>query len=563
MTPEIDHVGKCNRYIEGVLTGEILSCKWVILACQRQLNDLARIGLAGWGYTFDRERANRICKFIEGLKHIKGKWAGKPIVLEDWQCFVLCVAFGWVDAEGLRRFRTTYGEVPRKNAKSTLTSGVGLYMLAADGEGGAECYSAATTRDQAKIVWQDAWRMAKSAEWLQRPRYGVRTSAKSIYVEKTASLFQPLSAEGNSLDGLNIHFAGVDELHAHRTREVYDVLETGTGARTQSMLWLITTAGFNLAGICYEQREYLTKILEGVTVDDTYFGFIYTIDADDDWTDASIHAKANPNWNVSVFPDDVARLCRKAMEMPSAQNNFLTKRLNVWCNADTAWMNMYKWNACADPTLDIDDFAGQPVKMGLDLASKIDIAAKAYLFRRDGHYYYFGKYYLPEDTIEISPNSQYKGWVETGRLTETFGAVIDHAEIKDDLLADCLRFEVEEVSYDPFNATMLSTALAEEGCTMVEIRPTVQNFSEPMKWLEALVLSRRFHHNGCPVMTWMISNVVCHTDKKGNIYPNKARPDNKIDGVIACLMALNRYVNIETEDSLDAAYGARGIRSLG
>jgi len=558
----ITHAEKCQRYIDDVLAGNILVSKLTRQSCQRQINDLGRVGDDEFPYFFDDSRANRICLFIEGLTHIKGKWAGTPIRLEDWQCFILGVAFGWVDEEGMRRFRTTYCEVPRKNAKSTLTSGVGLYMLAADGEGGAECFAAANSRDQAKLVWNDAWRMAKRSRWLQGKRYGVEVTAKSIYVENTASMFQPLSAEGNNLDGLNVHFAALDELHSHRTRTVFDVLETGTGARTQSMLWLITTAGTNLAGICYEQREYLTKILDGVAFDDTYFGVIYTIDEGDDWADPVIQAKANPNWGVSVFPDDVARLCRKAQEMASAQNNFLTKRMNVWASADSAWMNMVKWHACADPSLDINDFVGQPCKLALDLASKIDIAAKAYVFERDGHYYYFGQYYLPEDTIESDANSSYRGWLINGHLTETFGAVIDHNEIKEGVIDDHSRYAVDEVCFDPWNATMLSSALSDEGCTMVEIRATVQNFSEPMKWLEAMVLSGHFHHNGCPVMTWMVSNVVAHTDKKDNIYPNKSRPQNKIDGVVALLMAINRFVNVETEISLNTTYAERGIRTL-
>ena len=556
------HAEKCQRYIDDVLAGNVLVSKLTRQSCQRQVNDLGRVGDDEFPYFFDDSRANRICLFIEGLTHIKGKGAGTPIKLEDWQCFILAVAFGWVDEEGMRRFRTTYCEVPRKNAKSTLTSGVGLYMLAADGEGGAECFAAANSRDQAKLVWNDAWRMAKRSRWLQGKRYGVEVTAKSIYVENTASMFQPLSAEGNNLDGLNVHFAALDELHSHKTRTVFDVLETGTGARTQSMLWLITTAGTNLAGICYEQREYLTKILDDVAVDDTYFGVIYTIDEGDDWADPVIQAKANPNWGVSVFPEDVARLCRKAQEMASAQNNFLTKRMNVWASADSAWMNMAKWHACADPSLDINDFAGQPCKLALDLASKIDIAAKAYVFERDGHYYYFGQYYLPEDTIESDANAAYRGWLINGHLTETFGAVIDHNEIKEGVIDDHSRYVVDEVCFDPWNATMLSSALSDEGCTMVEIRATVQNFSEPMKWLEAMVLSGHFHHNGCPVMTWMVSNTVAHLDKKDNIYPNKSRPQNKIDGVIALLMAINRFVNVENEISLNTTYAQRGIRTL-
>lgn len=543
----MDHVEKAFKYIDGVLAGEIPAGKWIKLACQRQLDDLERAELP---YMFHVERANHVCKFIELLPHIKGKWAGKPIVLEPWQCFILTTAFGWVDDEGLRRFRTAYTEVPRKNAKSTISSGVGLYCLAADDEAGAEVYSAATTRDQAKIVFNDAKRMAQKCPGL-RDRFGVATSAHSVYVEDSASYFQALSAEGNSLDGLNIHTAVVDELHAHKTRAVFDVIETATGSRTQSMLWLITTAGSNRAGICYEQRTYLTKILDGVVEDDSYFGVIYTTDEGDDWAEPETWMKANPNYGVSVFPDDIARLCKKALEMPSAQNNFLTKRLNVWVNADSAWMDMRRWEACGDPELDPADFENERCVVGLDLASKVDIAAKVRVFDRGGEYYVFGDYYLPEDTVAQADNSQYQGWSIEGLLTETPGAVIDQDRIKDDLIEDAGRFELGEVGFDPFNATKLSSELIAEGFQMVEIRPTVLNFSEPMKWLEALVLEGKIHHNGCPILTWMVSNVVCHLDAKDNIYPRKERPENKIDGVVALLMAMNRLLTPDDSGNLD------------
>lgn len=536
-------------YAESVVEGRIAACKWVALACERQLKDLER---EGFPYSFDVERADEVCRFIEKLPHIKGKWAGKKLHLEPWQCFILTTVFGWVDEGGNRRFRTAYTEVPRKNAKSTLTSGVALYMLSADGEPGAEVYSAATTRDQARIVFNDAQQMARKSPGL-REALGVTVGAHNIHVLDTASKFEALSAEGSTLDGLNIHFASVDELHAHKTRAVWDVLETATGSRSQSLLWAITTAGSNRAGICYEVRTYLAKVLEGVTEDETLFGVIYTLDDGDDWTDPGVWAKANPNIGVSVYREDVERLARKAMSMPSAQNNFLTKRLNVWVNADTAWMDMRSWDRCATPGMAPSEFEGAPCYVALDLATRVDIAALMQMFVRNvegkPHYFAFGRYYLPEDTVETSGNSQYQGWAIEGRLVQTPGNVTDYGYIRQDLRDLASRFELREVPYDPFQATQLSTELMDEGFPMVEMRPTVMNFSEPMKELEAAVLEGRFHHDGDPVLTWMVSNVVCHLDNKDNIYPRKERPENKIDGVVALIMAIGRAMVAKEEPS--------------
>lgn len=550
-----EHVAAALEYARAVVEGEIPACKWTRLACERQLDDLER---EGFPYRFDVQRADRICRFIEKLPHIKGKWAGTPIQLEPWQQFILTTVFGWVDADGNRRFRTAYTEVPRKNAKSTITSGVGLYMTAADGEGGAEVYSAATTRDQARIVFRDAQQMARRCPAF-RNRFGVEVNAHNINVLETASKFEALSAEGNSLDGLNIHFAAVDEVHAHKTRAVWDVLETATGARTQSLLWGITTAGSNRAGICYELRTYLTKILDGVAEDETFFGVIYTIDDGDDWTDPEVWAKANPNYGVSVLPDDIARLCKKAQEMPSAQNNFLTKRLNVWVNADTAWMDMRAWDRGGDPVLTLDDFEGERCWVGLDLASKTDIAAMNVVFERDGEYYLFGKYYLPEQAAEDGRNSQYGGWAIEGRLITTPGNVTDYAYIENDLRDLMARFDVQEVPHDPWNATQFATRMQEEGAPMVEFRQSTRNLSEPMKQLEALVLQGKLHHDACPVLAWMVSNVVCHRDANDNIFPRKERDENKIDGVVASLMALGRAM-VSTDTT--SVYESRGLRMI-
>ena len=554
-SPSIDHVTQANRYIEDVLSGRILACEFVKLACERQKRDLE--GLAG--YRFDPVLAGRVCRFIENLPHIKGELAGQNIKLEPWQCFILTTTYGWVKdggaQDGKRRFRRAYTEVPRGNGKSALLSGLTLYALGADGEGGAEVYSAATTREQAKIVFRDSQSMIRKRPELMR-RLQLSVEAHSISNKKTAGIYRALSSKSNSLDGLNLHFGCLDELHAHKTREIYDVLETALGKRVQSMLFAITTSGSNRSGICYEVRDYVIKILRGTVTDESVFGVVYTIDEGDDWTQEKTWKKANPNWGVSVQPDVIGNLAAKAMQMPSAVNNFLTKHLDVWVSSDVAWMDMRNWDACADPTLDEDAFTGEECVIALDLASKVDLAARVKVFRRFiagvAHYYFFGQYYLPEQAIADQRNAQYGGWERMELINVTPGEVIDIDQIETDVKSEASIYQVREIAFDPFQAMQLSNRLTADGFTMIEVRPTVLNFSEPMKEIEALVRQRRLHHNGDPAMAWMISNVVCHTDAKDNIYPRKERPENKIDGPVALIMCIARWTVVEEEANIDS-----------
>lgn len=554
--PPAPHVVAAEQYCQGVLAGLIPVCVWVRLAVERQRRDLERARTdPSWPYRFDAELAERVCDFVELMPHIKGPLARLPpddpnrlLKLEPWQCFALVVVYGWVHRAGKlagkRRFRQAYLEVPRGNGKSALLSALGLYALAADGEAGAEVYSAATTRDQAKIVFGAARRMAMKSRGLLR-ELGVAVHVHAITRERTASTFQPLSAEDHTLEGLNVHFVAIDELHAHRTRSVYDVIETGSGKRDQPLMWVITTSGTNRAGICYEVRTYLTKILQQLAADETVFGLIYSIDDADDWTLEETWRKANPNWNVSVDPAHVARLAAKAMQMPSAQPTFLTKHLDVWVNADSSWMDMRAWDRCTVPKLSVEDFKGEPCKIGLDLASKTDLAAKVKVFKRqqDGvdHFYAFGTYYLPQAAIDEARNAQYAGWEIEGRLVVTPGDVIDMDQIELDLLEDAKQGPIE-LAYDPWQATQLAQHLQANGVPTIEYRNTVANFSAPMKEIDALVRTERWHHDGDPALAWMISNVVCHMDAKENIYPRKERPENKIDGPVAAIMAMGRHL---------------------
>lgn len=540
-----------NQYIDSVLGGTVPACELVKEACRRQRNDLERWKDKDSPFYFDADEAARPCWFIEHLTHTKGELAGRYIHLETWQVFILTTVFGWKRRDGgNRRYRSAYIEVPRGNGKSTLLSGIGLFCLCADHEPGAEVYSFATTREQAKIVFGDAQTMAQGNAALKEA-YGLQVQAHAIYVPSTHSYFQAKSAEGSTLDGLNTHLAIIDELHAHKKRDVFDVVETSLGKRRNSLMVSITTAGVDRAGICYEQRGIVTKILSGAIEDDSSFGVIYTLDKDDDWKSEEALSKANPNWGVSVRPEVIKSLQAKAIATPSAENNFKTKHLDVWCNADLSWMNMEAWVKCADPSLDDNDFEGQDCCMGLDLASKIDIAAMMRVFKKsvngEDHYYLFGDYWLPRGAVENGANSQYQGWEYENLLHVTEGPVTDYGQIKDTIIEDCKRFNVVEVAYDPFQATQIAGELSQENVPMLEYRQTVQNMSEPMKSFQALVLAGRIHFNGDPVLTWMVSNVVCHTDAKENIYPRKETPDRKIDGVVAAIMALARAERTESK----------------
>lgn len=555
---------RAKAYALRVVEGREVAGRFERLACQRFLNDLERQGRADFPYVIDEAKGNRECRFIELLPHIKGEWA-KPIhdgtkfryakiELTDWMVFVEFNLFAWVHFETrLRRFRRSYEEVARKNAKSTRIAGRLLYLCFADGEPGAQCYSAATTGDQAREVFDVSRNMAlREPEFLQR--FGVEVAKHDITCAGSASTYKPLNAEASTLDGLNIHGAGVDEVHAHKTRAVWDVLDTATGARAQALLSAITTAGSNRAGICYELRDYSIKVLQGVVPDDTWFGIIFTIDEDDDWRDPAVWRKANPNLGVSVKLDVLEAACRKAMAMPSAVANFLTKHLNVWVSSDQAWMDMQAWDRCADPALTVDDVKHLPCWVPLDLASKVDIAAGPILAYDKARDLYLlvtrGRFWLPERAVETGRNSQYAGWVRAGWLVSTPGEVTDYDLIEDQLREDKRTLEqLREVPFDPWQATQLSSHMLEEGVPMVEVRQTVQNMSEPMKTFEALVLQGKLVHDGSPLMTWMVSNVVCHRDAKDNIYPRKERDENKIDGPVAVITALNRVIAAAPEET--------------
>jgi phage terminase large subunit-like protein len=439
--------------------------------------------------------------------------------------------------------------------------------MTADEEVGADVYSAATKREQAKIVFGDARAMMiKRADFASK--LGVVVNLAALTQPKSNSKFEPLSRDYGTMDGLNIHIALIDELHAHKDRGIYDVIETGAAKRLNSLLWAITTAGVDTSGICYEQRTYVSRILNQAIEDESYFGIIYTIDEDDDWTDPKAWVKANPNWGVSVMPEVIGQLATKAMQTPSAQANFKTKHLDVWCQANNPAFDLEAWERCTDDSLVEEDFTLDPCVFGIDIATKTDIASFVRLYERDlpkyapgceshsvrgqwecktcypdesdkeKHYYLFATNWLPEAAVYDGRNSQYQGWALEGHLTETPGEVLDFSLVKQEILDRAALVVLKGACYDPWQMAAVAQDLEKDGLPMIEVRATVANFSAPMKELMALVISQRLHHPGSPAMKWMFSNVVGHFDVKDNIYPRKEKPENKIDAAVATIMAL-------------------------
>ena len=552
-------------YAQRVAQGREIAGRLERLKCERFLRDMRRAGTEAFPYVLDRAAGARACRFIELMPHIKGEWA-KPVYtagklqyaklkLEDWQAFEEFNLFGWKHRDtGLRRFRRSYEEVARKNAKSTRIAARMLYLLTADGEPGAHCYSAATTGDQAREVFDTARNMAlREPEFLAR--FGVECGKHDITMPGVASSMKPLNAEGSTLDGLNIHGCSVDEMHAHKTRAVWDVLDSATGARSQPMICAITTAGFDRSGVCYELRDYSIKVLESTVDDETWFASIYTLDLDegDIWHDPKVWRKANPNLGVSVKLDDMEAACRKALAQPSAVANFLTKRLNVWVSSASAWMDMVAWEKCADTGLQLADFLGEPCWIGMDLAEKRDFAALVLVFRRGEDWFFFPRLYLNENAVEQSGNAHLQGWARAGHVIMTDGNVTDFDVIADDLRRFCTDHQVQEIPFDPALSRYFASKLVEEGLPLVEIRQAPMFFTQPLIHVENLVLEKKLHFDGNPVFTWMVSNVEVQTSKfSGLKHPTKSRDENKIDGPVALFMALGRaMVGAEKEAPLD------------
>ena len=547
------HVEAATKYAEDVVEGKIKTCKWTRLSCQRFLNDIEKSGSDKFEWYFCNDRAERACRFIEFLPHVKGKWSGSLLMLEPWQMFLICNLFGWEHKETLlRRFRRAFVFLPRKNGKTTIAATIGLLMLTEESEPGAEIYCGATSEDQANEVFRPAKAMSEKAEEFKEI-YDIEIMKSCIFRESGLSFFKKLI--GKPGEGQSPYCAIHDEYHEHLTSDQVDSMDTGMGARQEPLQLIITTAGTNMASPCKEFDDYTREILEDIKQDDRLFALHYTIDDDADWDDFENWKSANPNYGVSVSEDYLSRKLEEARQRASQQNVVRTKHLNQWMSVGTSWMNMLTWRKCEDRNLKLEDFKGEPCWVGIDLASKIDITARMMLFRRDDMWFVFGRYYLPSDTVRLPENSHYQRWVAEGWLTETEGARTDFRILEEDLKRDAEKYPIKELAFDPREASYLIQNIDEWALNRfdcVEITQGPAHISEPMKELEAIIYDGKIRFNGDPVLTWMMSNVI-RKQSQGSVkyyYPSKERDNQKIDGVVALIMALSRAASYKEKKSV-------------
>jgi len=551
-----------HQYARDVVAGKIPAAKWQRLGCKRHLDDLARERNPDFPFKFDAKKAATTCRFIELLPHVKGKWAraehgqAQRMILEPSQIFEVASLFGWVDkVTGLRRFRRAYLKKARKNGKSPLAAAIGLFMLAADGEPGAEVYCGATTQDQAWEVFRPARLMALKTPELQQ-YFGVTVNAKTLVIEEDFSRFEPVI--GKPGDGAMPSCSITDEYHEHLTPELLETQETGMVAREQPLSLIITTAGSLIDGPCYMLELEAKQILEGLLENERFFVAIYGIDDEpyewngelveaDDWQSEIALKKANPLFGVSVSAEALKAAQAEAIATPHRQNTFKTKHLNIWVGARSAWMNLEKWRKCGDASMRIEDFAGEDCYEGEDLAAKIDLASRCKVFTREHHgarhYYVFSRNYVPRDRAQDGKHVHYEKWVHEGWLISHEGPEIQLPLIQREIEADLGRFKFKCLAFDPWSALQMQQDLEKKTAegTVISIPQTVQYLSPAMKEVEAAVLGGRLHHDGNPVLAWAMANVMVKEDANENIFPRKeANGISKIDPASALFNAINR-----------------------
>lgn len=570
MTP----VDAVTQYALDVTEGRVVAGRLVRLACERHLRDVERQGTDEFPYVFDPSKGERVFKFYTYCRHVDGALADQPIILASWQKFIIGSIFSWVHrTTGLRRFRKAYVQVGRGNGKSTLLSGLGLYMLMMDrlpgaktGEIGAEVYATATKSEQAHIVYDAARMMAiRSPDLLKRLEPG---KTRMDY-PATGSKFMPLSKDTKSLDGLKPTLGIIDEYHAHQTDEMYGVLVSAMGKRRQPLLFTITTAGFDLSAPCYKDEYiYLTKLLEGTLTNENYFAYIAQLDKDDNFQDESVWIKANPL--VATTEEGMAYIrseMQMALDVPGKMRNFLTKNLNIWVDQrDEGFMPMDKWRECGVKPEDMPDLTGLECIAGVDLSATTDLTSVGFEFRlTDGRVVGLSHSFMPEETVARRRKTDkvaYDQWIKDGWISETPGAVVDYNFVQayiEKMVAEH-GWKVKEVCVDRWNATQFMTELQNAGFNVVEIIQGPQTLSGPTKNLRELVMQKRYIHNNNPVLTWAMSNAVTRQDHNENIMLDKKKAAQRIDPVAALI---NAHVRIMVAAPVKkSVYEERGPRRL-
>lgn len=510
------------------------------------------------GRWYDKAAADAAVDFFgRYLCLTEGQGMGQPFRLEPWQAKIVRDVFGWKWPDGSRVYRILYVEVPRKNGKTELAAGFALLLLVGDGEGGAQVYSAATDKDQAKIAFNKATTMVTLSPDLAEV---VETFKMSLYCAALAGSFKPMSSVVKSKHGFSPSGLVADELHEWATADLYEVIHKGTGARRQPLEVLITTAGIKGHGFGWEMHEKARRVLEGEEDDPSFYAVIYGADEDDDWQEPAVWAKANPNLGVSVTTRYMEAEARKARASARLENDFRRFHLNQWTEQVTRWLSMKDWKACTrapdQPNLWRElwaEVAGRPAWGGLDLGSVSDMTSVAYYVPpavADGRGVLLWRFWLPEGAVERVPEVRkqlYRGWIEAGALQITPGNATDYAFVKEAILEDCGRVHLQQLGFDRWGATQTAIELASEGLPMAQMGQGYATLGAPTKELERLVLLGRLEHGNNPVARWQVGNAVVRTDPAGNMKPDKERAGDKIDGVVAAVMAIGGAMATEPE----------------
>lgn len=568
-----DFIQIAASYSQAIISGEIPACQWTIAACERARRDHARqLEDPQWGFRFSPDAANRVCRFIEQLRHTKSSVSTKAdetIELLPWQVFILTEIFGWLRKDnGTRRYRRSYIEVGKGNGKSTLAAGIALYMAFCDGEGGADVLCAASMKEQARIVLDTARQMSQKDKNLCK-HLGIKTQAHDILQAATQSRMRALPAKASSVEGVSLHCAILDELHAQRGRALYDCLSTATTKRGNSLFAMVTTAGNDCAGIAFELHQFIERLLNQEVEADTFFAILYGIDPADSWDAPIAWQKANPSWGVSVDPSVMAEEASRAAHMPGERQAFRVFHLSEWLmnGGEESFLDFNVVRQCYDKSLNEDEFKDQPCVLGADFANKIDLCSLVRVHNRSvngkTHFYVFSKNWMPEQTVKNSPVSSLRGWVETGQLISTAGNVVDFDAIEETIVQEWGKCAPRDFNYDPMQAGMLVTHLkrrTEKWDAFVEITQFAKNMTDGMNLLQEIAVDGRLHTNS-QVLLWCLANLMHR--RFGLHFISPARPKDaskKIDAAVALVMALKSCAACPLDESDSGSpYLKRGI----
>ena len=528
-----------TQYAKDVVAGKIVAGKLVILACKRHLKDLKRPKKDG--LLWRPELAARVYSFFQTLLLAEGEHAGKPFVLQPWQRFIVGSIFGWQawdkDAnQYYRRFRNVYCELAKGNGKSPLAAGVALYMLLCDDEPSAECYVGAVTRQQAKICFRDAVRFVESTPEL---RDIVQIQAHSLNYITGGSFLTTVSSEGRSLDGKRVHCAIVDELHEHSSAEVVDKLKSGLKGRRQGLIFEITNSGYDRNSVCYKHHEASVAMLNNTVPADTWFSYIGACDeGDDPLNDESVWAKANPNMGISITKKYLREQVAEAKAIPTRRNIVLRLNFCEWTQSDVRFIDLDKWDKGEDKLPEVEDLTWYA---GLDLSTTTDLSALVLVAKHNEKILVRPYFWIPLDNIKTRADRDrvpYDVWVREGYMRATDGNIVSYDDIRYDINLIAEKYRIGTIRYDRWNATQITTQLAEDGFQMVAFGQGFASMSAPTKELERLIAGEQIVHGGNPVLRWNASNVVAQTDAAGNIKLDKGKSTERIDGMIALIMGI-------------------------